>query len=114
MDEFSEEQRLFNTDILIRSAINAYITFQANVKIASSFDQVTKLTEIENAIVDAIEKDEFVEEYIPNNIRDEVTTSVSGILEFIITKFTRTVDGTVDVETITFAANEQVAIAVQV
>ncbi len=105
--EFSEEQRFFNTDILIRSAIGAYITFQANVKIASSFDPIVKLTEIENAVLALIQQDAFVEEYIPNDIRDAIKASVSGILTFIITKFTRTIDGTVDIETITFEANEK-------
>lgn len=105
-DLFSDEQRFFNTNMLAREAIGAYVTCQANAKVASSYDLVTKQTELENALVALIESNLFVEEYVPSDVANQVRTSVSGVLEFTFTKFTRTVDGTLDVETVTFKANE--------
>jgi uncharacterized phage protein gp47/JayE len=99
-------KRSFNTDILARSALGAYITFQANVKIASSFDIVSKQTEIENKVIEIVQSNKFEESYIPSAVRDEIMSSVTGILEFIITKFTRTLNGKLNVETISFNANE--------
>lgn len=98
--------RSFNTDILARSALSAYITFQSNAKIVSSFDPTSKQTEIENKVIEIIQTGKFEESYIPSNIRDKIMSEVTGIIEFNITKFTRTLNGTLDVEIIVFNANE--------
>lgn len=98
--------RHFNTDILARSALGAYVTFQASAKLASSVDPVSKLTEIETTAINLIQNNKFNEVFIPNDIRDAILSSVSGILDLSIIKFTRTVNGVLDIETINFNANE--------
>lgn len=97
---------LFGTDLLIFEAIEAPITVQMSIRVASSFDVPRTTDQVQNVIIDFVEQGTFGVTLFPETLRELILTTVQGVTSLDLQQFRRTDISLRDVEIIEMAENE--------
>jgi hypothetical protein len=103
----SDESTLFDTDMLMRSAIDVKIAGQMQLQVLPSFDpnrvQANVVTELESIL----QPEEFISSHEPEAIRQILKSTVLGIQSLTVTEFRRQYDSLSTVEVVSFKDNER-------
>jgi len=97
---------LFNTDILIRQPFYVPPVISGSIQALSSYS----VTEVEQKVLtfftNKFNFTTFIEIVYPEDIRQQVLTQVSGVLNFTLTQFRRSTGSLSAIEPLQFARNE--------
>lgn len=97
---------LFGTDILVYQGIEAPITVQMSIRVASSFDVPRTTDQVQNVVIDYVEKGTFGDTLFPEQLRETILTTVQGVSSLALSQFRRTDKSLRDVEIIELDQNE--------
>jgi hypothetical protein len=97
---------LFGTDILVYEARLAPITVQMSIRVASSFDVPRTTDQVQNVVIDFVERNEFGLTLFPEQLRETILTTVQGVTSLDLSQFRRTDKSLRDVEIIELDENE--------
>ena len=97
---------LFGTDILVYEGKDVPITVQMSIRVASSFDVPRTTDQVQNVVIDFVEKAIFGNTLFPEILRETILTTVQGVTSLDLSQFRRTDKSLRDVEIIELADNE--------
>jgi len=102
--------QLFGTNTLIRTPIEILIDIQVEITILSSFSESRVVEQVQAVILDYTEPDTFPGLLLPETLRERILEQVAGVSRVIISRFTRTYVGTLEVEVIQLERHQQSSI----
>lgn len=97
---------LFGTDILVYQSKIAPITVEMSIRVASSFDVPRTTDQVQNVVLEYVNRDVFGVTLFPEQLREEILTTVQGVTSLDLQQFRRTDKSLRDVEIIEMADNE--------
>jgi hypothetical protein len=97
---------LFGTDILVYQSKIAPITVEMSIRVASSFDVPRTTDQVQNVVLEYVNRDVFGVTLFPEQLREQILTTVQGVTSLDLQQFRRTDKSLRDVEIIEMADNE--------
>jgi hypothetical protein len=97
---------LFGTDILVFEAEVAPITIVMSIRVASSFDVPRTTDQVQNVISEYVNQNVFGITLFPEQLREQILTTVQGVTSLDLQEFRRTDRSLRDVEIIEMDDNE--------
>lgn len=97
---------LFGTDILVFEAEVAPVTVEMSIRVASSFDVPRTTDQVQNVVLEYVNRNVFGATLFPNELREEILTTVQGVTSLDLQQFRRTDISLRDVEIIEMDDNE--------
>ena len=101
----SEQDNLFDMDILTRQMLNTAITLQGSVTVSSSATASAVITQVESLLFTLIETGVNGAVLQPEIVRQNLINQISGLSDFSWTKFTTTTGSLLNVEIINLPKN---------
>lgn len=103
---YSNGNQLFDTDILGRMPIQVPITIDVSVSVLQSFDAGRVADSVTSEIYNYCNPYTYVSILLPEVLKQNIITNVSGVSNVAINKFTKSSGSVLDIETISFLKNE--------
>lgn len=97
---------LFGTDILVFEAVQAPITIQLSIRVASSFDVPRVTDQVQTTIRSIVEQNTFGVTLFPETLKETILSSIQGVTSLDLRQFRKTNTSLRDVEIIELRANE--------
>ena len=103
----SSRTRLFGTDVLIRGSIRVAVSVSVYVRVLASYDPLSVQADAADLVYRYVEPSTFAGVLLPDELKYFIESGVVGVSTVSIRRFTKTVAGDADVETIELNKNEE-------
>lgn len=104
------QERPFDTDVLVREFREVGISIHISIKVLPSFGPAKVVSYVETEVFDYVEPDRWKDIVQPEAMAQLLREEVSGLSKVTITKFTRTLGGSVDIETVEASKAERLKV----
>ena len=103
---FNTRERMFETDILIRSPLEVFVNIGMTIVVLQSFDTSRVLDQVTSFIFDYCESTIFNDELLPEVLRQNIKGQVAGVSSVSMTQFTPNTNSVQPIQAIRLSKNQ--------